>query len=326
MRINNTQAYKLGSNNSKNSQNVSHKGAREFVRTLANPNALTPTVLLETAVTGGRGYNAYKRGGVNELRERAFDDVLAALFWMKGVDFFNGIGNWIGKNVLKLETTEFDVGKDALRTPLKNLEQNITNPKLYTGFKFTKIVLSTILSTAFVGFALPKINQAITKSFMSKDAAKKVKEPNNEQQTTASNLDYVTIEEFEKQITKNKKSNEQQTSFKGLDLATVAHALENNKICKLLSSDVGITSGRVISARNKDEGLEYLFRDVASCFFYTASTPLIYKGLQHLTNSSATTTLDPVAAKQLSDHITEQIQANGGKINTKDFAQKVLGT
>ena len=71
MRINNIQT------STNNQGKVSHKGAREFVRTLANPDALTSTVLLETAVTGGRGYNAYKRGGVNELRERATDDILA---------------------------------------------------------------------------------------------------------------------------------------------------------------------------------------------------------------------------------------------------------
>ena len=320
MRINNTQAYKLGSNKN---QNVSHKGARQFLRTLADPNALTPTVILETSVTGGRGYNEYKRGGINALRERAFDDILAAVFWMKGVDFFNKIGDAIGKKLLGLETTEFDVGKDALRTPLENLQKKIPNSGVYAKFKFTKIILSTLLSTAFVGFALPKINQAITKHFMSKDASKKVMEPNTQQTNFSSKLSQVSIEEFEKQINSKKQNN---TSFKGLNIATVAHALENNKICKLLSSDVGITSGRVISARNKDEGLEYLFRDAASCVFYTASTPFFYSVMQKLTNSSSITTIDPVAAKQISDHIIEQLNANGGKMDAKTFAENILGT
>lgn len=319
MRINNTQNYKLGNNKN---QNISHKGARQFLRALADPNDLRSTIILETAVTGGRGYNAYKRGGVNELRERAFDDVLAAVFWMKGVDFFNQIGDWIGKKFLGLETTKFDVGKDALRTPLENLKEKVTNPKLYTGFKFTKIILSTLLSTAFVGFALPKINQAITKNFMSKDASKKVMEPNTQTPKKVSKLAQVSIDDFEKQIS-NKNKN--QTSFKGLDIATVAHALENNKICKLLSSDVGITSGRVISARNKDEGIEYLFRDAASCIFYTASTPFFYSVMQKATNSNAITTIDPVTAKQISDHIIEQLKTNGGKMNADSFAKKILG-
>ena len=241
---------------------------------------------------------------------------------MKGVDFFNKIGDAIGKKLLGLETTEFDVGKDALRTPLENLQKKIPNSGVYAKFKFTKIILSTLLSTAFVGFALPKINQAITKHFMSKDASKKVMEPNTQQTNFSSKLSQVSIEEFEKQINSKKQNN---TSFKGLNIATVAHALENNKICKLLSSDVGITSGRVISARNKDEGLEYLFRDAASCVFYTASTPFFYSVMQKLTNSSSITTIDPVAAKQISDHIIEQLNANGGKMDASDFEQKVLG-
>ena len=156
---------------------------------------------------------------------------------------------------------------------------------------------------------------------MSKDTAKKVKEEDNK--TNKYEYTKVSIDEFEKQIS-NKNKNK--TSFKGIDIATVAHALENNKICKLLTSDVGITSGRVISARNKDEGLEYLFRDAASCIFYTASTPFFYNVMKKATNSSPITTIDPVAAKQISDHIVEQLKANGGKMNADDFTKKILGT
>ena len=113
-------SFSQGNNNNKKYQ-VSNKGAREIVRTLADQDALASTILLESAVTGGRGYNAYKRGGSAELRERAFDDIVSAVFWMKGVDIFNKIGDKIGTHILKLPTTEFDVGKDALRTPFNNL-------------------------------------------------------------------------------------------------------------------------------------------------------------------------------------------------------------
>ena len=177
---------------------------------------------------------------------------------------------------------------------------------------------ASLLSTAFVGFALPKINQGITKFFMSKDTAKEVKKVNNEnpQQT---NFGFVSMEDFTKNISKKGKP-----SFKG-GIEIVAHYLENNKICKLLTSDVGITTGRVTSARNKDEGLEYLFRDVASSFFYTASTPLIYAGLQKATKSSGVTSIDPVAAKQVNDHLLKQLEQVGGKMKASDFAQATLG-
>lgn len=340
MRINNIQT-------NTNSQNkVSHKGAREFVRTLANPDALTSTVLLESAVTGGRGYNAYKRGGVNELRERATDDILAAVFWMKGVDIFNKIGDkLVGDRILKLPTTDFDMGRDALRTPFKNtiegFKQQGMNPndlakleKKLATYKFAKIIGASLLSTAFVGFALPKINQAITRAFMSKDKKEALKQGKNEKSSglidkgvataAVAQLASVSFEEFSKKI-----AGKENVSFKGLfspeTMSTVVHYLENNKICKLLTSDVGITTGRVASARNADEGLEYLFRDVASSFFYVASTPLIYKGLQKLTSSEGITSIDPVASKQVHQKLATLLNGVDG-MDVKEFAKKALGS
>lgn len=328
MKINSTQAYRLASNKN----NVSHKGAREVVRTLADPNSYVPTLLLECAVTGGRGYNAYKRGGVNELRERATDDIVSAFFWMKGVDIFNKIGDKFGQKVLNLPTTGFDMGKDALRKPFENVVEDLPNmgitqenvkkmQKKLATFKLCKIVAASILSTAFVGFALPKINQYITKLFMSKDAAKEVKKPNEPiPNIKTQTVGYVSIDEFG-----NKFKDKNSPSFKG-PLEFVAHNLENNKIWKLLTSDVGMTTGRVKSARNKDEGFEYLFRDVTSSFFYNASTPLICLGLQKATKSKGITAIDPVAAKQLNNKLLRQLEESGGSMNTSDFVKKTLGS
>ena len=178
MYIKNIQSETNNLQRNKNKQ-LSYKGAREIVRTLANPDSLATTMVLETSVTGGRSVNAYKRGGFAEFRERITDDILAALFWMKGVDIFNKLGDKFGKHVLKLPTTEFDVGKDALRTPFENLVQDLGDKvdaknlkkleKKLAAFKFSKIIISSIMATAFVGFALPKINQAITKRMFKKN-------------------------------------------------------------------------------------------------------------------------------------------------------------
>ena len=323
-------------NNNNKKYQVSNKGAREIVRTLADQDALASTILLESAVTGGRGYNAYKRGGSAELRERAFDDIVSAVFWMKGVDIFNKIGDKIGTHILKLPTTEFDVGKDALRTPFNNLvcdlSEKVTDAeamkkleKKLAVFKFSKIILSTLLATGFVGFALPKINQAITKKLMQNDNKGK------DSQNIQNNGDYsqfmsVSFDEFDKRTTAKEKP-----TFRGVSsntMTTVAHYLENNKVCKLLSSDVGILTGRVTTSRNKDEGAEYLFRDVTSSFFYMASTPLIYLLLQNLTGSSKYTSIDTVAAKQVHNMLLEQIRnADGtfGTIGVKEFTEKTIG-
>lgn len=328
MRINNIKT------SSQNQNNVSHKGARSLFRTLANPDSLASTVMLETAVTGGRGYNAYKRGGVTELRERAIDDITAAVFWMKGVDIFNKIGDKIGQKVFKLPTTEFDIGKDALRTPFKNRIADLPKmgvkpddvkklEKQLATFKFAKIISATVLSTAFVGFALPRIVQGITKTFMSKDKKENAQNKNIKNSPFVE-AQSISIEEFDKKI-----SDQNTPTFKGLFspevMTSICHYLENNKICKLLSSDVGITTGRVTSARNKDEGLEYLFRDTASSFFYVASTPLIYSGLQKLTGSKGYTSIDPVAAKDLHQTLLGQL-GEKGSLGVKEFAAKTLGS
>ena len=317
-------------NNKKESNKVSHKGVgtRELMRSFANPDSLATTLALECAVTSGRGTNAYKRGGMHELRERALDDVTSAIFWMGGVDIFNKLGNKFGEKVLKLPITEFDVGEDALRKPFKNLSENIDNKisdpvaaekmkKTLAKFKFTKVVLSSALAIGFVGFVLPKINQALTRFLFSKQKEEKNTQNNDVKNDRFSQLSVVNITDFE-----NKTSSANKPSFKGL--TTVAHLMENNRIVKMLTSDVGILTGRATTARNKDEAIEYAFRDSMSPIFYYASTPLIYNGLQKLTKSVGLTSIDPVASKQMT---TEMINQLGGKsMNVSEFAKKTMGT
>ena len=59
-------------NNKEYKNNISHKGMSPevLVRTLQDSEKYLTTVILEGGVTGGRGYNAYKRGGTPEKRRR----------------------------------------------------------------------------------------------------------------------------------------------------------------------------------------------------------------------------------------------------------------
>lgn len=317
---------------------ISHKGVspEQMVSLLSNPDSLARTITLESFVTGGRSANAYKRGGFPEFRETFTDNLISAIFWMKGVDLFNMIGDWVGKNILKLPTNEFDVGKDALRTPFKNVAAEVTQgmtpeaakqlESKLAKFKFSKIIISSLLATGFVGFALPKINQAITRSMMNKRLQDTFKD-NKEKPYSESLKQATSMEDFEKQLSNANKS--QQTSFKGVSpvvLTTTAHLLENNPIVKMLTCDVGILSGRMITARNPDEGREYLFRDTVSSFFYMASTPLIYLGLQKLTQSFPLTDIDAVSAKGLNEHLINILRENGtSSMPVEEFAQKAMG-
>ena len=331
MQVNNIQNTQLINNNKK----ASFKGGREILRTFANPDSLATTIALETSVTGGRGINAYKRGGKNEFRERFIDDVVSAVFWMKGVDIFNKMGDWFGKNVLKLPFTEFDLGKDALRNPVKNLENKIAETgvsgdalknlhKKHQVFKLSKIIPTSVLATAFVGFALPKINQGITDRIMSRNKMENKMDNKILEQNKI--MPYNVMKEHSFEAFDKKLNTKKSQSFKGVPIAAIAHTLENNKIAKMLTTDVGIITGRVTTARNADEAREYLFRDSMSPIFYYASTPLIYKGLQAITKSANTTNIDPVAAKEVTDIMLEQVKANGGHMQVEEFAARTIGT
>ena len=328
-------------NQYKYKNNISHKAMSPevLVRTLQDSEKYLTTIILEGGVTGGRGYNAYKRGGMPEFRERFADDVISAIFWMKGVDIFNGIFNKAGKKFLGIEKPEFDVGKDALRTPFENLlkqeklAKNLDDKALkslekkLSTFKFGKVVASTLMAIVFVGFILPKLYQGMTAKLMKKEKNEQTKnQPTNEAKQPNTINETIkkqsTFEEFNQKISKGS----DKTSFKGASnfITTAAYLLEKHKVVKLLSADVGILSGRMANARNKDEAIEYGFRDASSSFFYQASTPLIYLLLQKLTGSKKGTTIDPQAAKQITENLTQLIK-NNGSIKADDFAEKAMG-
>lgn len=332
------QIQNINTQNNKYKTNISHKAINPeaVVRTLRDSEKFATTMILEGGVTGGRGYNAYKRGGMPEFRERFLDDIISAVFWMKGVDIFNGLFNKFGKTFLGIDNPKFDVGKDALRTPFENLlkEQgkNLDDKakealrKKLTAFKFGKVIASTLLAITFVGFVVPKFYQTLTKKLMKKDKAENNNTNTQQQEEKQSTISEKIKEQNTIESFINKTSDSKQTSFKGAGnfITTATYLLEKHKVVKLLSTDVGILSGRMASARNKDEAIEYGFRDAASSFFYQASTPLLYGLFQLLTKSKKETTIDTVAAKQMTENLTQLVKDNGS-IKAEEFFEKAIG-
>lgn len=331
MQINNIQPKQYKNKYNKNNKNPNFKGGRELIKIFANSDSKITTAAIEACVTSGRSANAYKRGGKHELRECLLDNVISAVFWMYGVTACNKIGDLIGEKCLKLPITDFDIGKDNLRDPFKHVEKTMRETasdmksakaltKKLSAFKYTKVFASTIIATGFVGFVLPKINHHITKTLFAKNKMNDVL--NETPQTNADNkyahLQTISFEDFDKNI--NKKQN---PSFKGL-ISTVANRLENDTVCQLLTTDVGMLAGRVKNSRNKDEALEFAFRDSISPFFYYVNTPFMYWCLQKLTGSKGITSIDPVAAKRIHNEISQQL--NGGTLSTQEFAKKTIGT
>ncbi len=311
---------------------------RRFIRGLAS-RSLAPLILLECFVTGGRTYQAYQRGGFEEARERFTEESIGAAFWFAGVNMFNKMNDFIGKKVLKLHTANFDAQEDGVRKPLRNflhddkilkqkaklegktgkLIKNLTQKQIAI-FKALKIGSSILLANILVGFVVPKINQHITSIYHEKHFNNSDKSDNNQDKSQQINTQNVSMDKF------LKSDSNKNISF-GMNYGTllsVANKFENDHTYQLLSTDAGIAGGRTISARNNHERTEVLFRDLTSIYFYMFSMPNINRWLNQIEDGRKTR-LDPVAAKQVTDHLEELLKENGGRMSVEEFAKKAMG-
>lgn len=269
---------------------------------LQNSKSVLPILLVESAVITGRSYQGFKRGGKDELRERVFEETATAAIWLGGVKALNKLGDFIGKNILKLEKLDYDFGKDALR----NQSSNIPNPTKI--FKFSKIATSVLLTTGFVGFVLPKIKQNMTKKAKEKELANYIKVLGRA----------PTMEEF----VNNARAGKGPLNFKGgvpAWLMTATHNLENHNIWRLISTDAGIITGRVKSSRNKHEAREYLFRDLASMYFYMLALP---NTLWLLNKATKTPKINPQAAWETQKYLTKKL--GEGKFSVAELKNLLL--
>ena len=305
---------------------------RKFVTSLNKGGVLLPVILLEAAVDGGRTYQAYKRGGYTEARERASEEVTAGVFWLFGVKAFNALGDKIGKKFFKIENPKFSLAKDAVRTPFENMirDKNLEKQrKFLIGFKFAKITAAIALAWGLLGFVLPKINQKITKILMNKSK----KHQNNNTQNNAQPLIMSGIS-MDKFINLTKPHNNDKPAFKGINLntfATITNNLENHDIYKLLATDTGVFTGRAYNARNNDERVEIIVRDVGSIYFYLRCKDDVINLLSKYDGfGGKLSKLDPQTAMAVHNTLTKQLMRHiDNKKTTFDIdtvRKLVLGT
>ena len=299
---------------------------RRFVKGIAS-RSIAPLILLEAFVEAGRTYQAYQRGGFDEARERITEEIIGAAFWFSGVASFNKlIDKFIGKKLYKLPETDFDGAGDTLRDPIKNYlkkyADKFKDPKkaesMIAKFKFGKAISSIILANCLVGFAVPKLNQAITKQLRKH---RKNQPEESTQKSINMNTQRQNLNDFLHGMRKDKN-----VSF-GMSpqlLLSLANSFENTPKYQLLSTDVGIAGGRAICARNNHERTEVLFRDIASSFFYMFNMPIVAALLNKIQDGKSTR-LDPVAAKQVSDHLEAVLDAHNGSMKADAFKDFVLG-
>jgi len=284
-------------------------GVADFITTMTKKDAMAPIIALESTVTLGRTLQAYKRGGADEARERFIEEGTGAIVWLGGVKALNALGDKIlekkfGKN--------FDVGTDKiLRTPFKNFLKNSSNiglsPKNIALIKAAKVLASVILADTFIGLVVPPLNQKLTKKLRKKDESKKQQK-----------LQQDKLELSQKQ--------QKTPSFKGglSALNAFTNAIENTNTGKLLSTDAGLVSGRMYSARNNDERREIAIRDIGSIYFYMWAQNHVGNVLNFI-ESGKWSRLDPNTAVLLDEHLREILASKGGSMSVEEFKKAVLG-
>ena len=185
-------------------------------------------------------------------------------------------------------------------------------------FKFGKIASSILLTNAIIGFIVPKMNQAITKHYQKSINALSAQHPELMKNG-------VPFDEF---ATKDGKPSKDVSFGQGWTqtLLSLTHKFENEANYKLLSTDVGIAGGRAISARNKHERKEVLFRDVSSIYFYLFCRKHL-NGLLNQVEDGRWTRLDPVSADQVHNHISAHVTNKmNGTCSQEEFLKEILGT
>ena len=309
--------------------NTNNVMSRNFVKEMASDGFL-PVIALEAFVEGGRTLQAYNRGGFDEARERITEEFSGAVFWLGGVTALNWLFEKIGQKFLKLPNKVVDIASDEVRKPLTNY---LTNERTKDGakilektmarFKFAKVISSVLIANAFIGFVLPKVNQAITRSYhKNKSETAAVPAEQNNSQTINPFVARPMMDSF---APNKEKEDKKDVSF-GLNLLSIANKFESDRNYKLLSVDAGTASGRAYSARNNDERVEILFRDLSSIYFYMFNMQLMNNWLNKIEQKGVGTRLDPVSAEFTTKYMEEYFKSKGANsVNVETFAKEMLG-
>ena len=292
--------------------NISFNGGKERLATvitkMTKADALLPVIALEGCVVTGRTYQAYKRGKWDEARERFIEEIMGSITWLGGVMSLNWLGDKIVARILNSKGKNFDVGKDILRTPFDNFMnfmKKASNKKFsqteVACIKSAKVLTSIILTNLFIGFVVPKLNQALTKKIRHE---RKV--------------------EQEQQKILSPKTQTAEPAFKGGMNAVNAftNIIENTNTGKLLSSDAGILAGRTYNARKPEERREIAIRDVGSIYFYMWASGHV-GNLMNLAESGKATRLNPNTAKILDKHLQNFL--GDKEMTVEEFRTAVLG-
>jgi hypothetical protein len=91
-----------------------------------------------------------------------------------------------------------------------------------------------------------------------------------------------------------------------------------------LSTDAGLVSGRMYSARNNDERREIGIRDIGSMYFFYWAIGHV-GNLLNLIETGHASRLNPNSAAILNEMLTKFLEENGNSMDVNEFQKLVLG-
>lgn len=251
-------------------------------------------------------------------RERFIDEYGTSLIWFGGVPAVEWICNkFINKKGINpaINFKLFE-NKDTVDFTQQNIENNIkrfknlapnevkelevakASAKSVKNLTAAKYAAAIAIPVALMGFVLPKSNFALTRYLMDKDAKKgllpekylktiqnndlqyksenQTRDEYNKLYKPANNTQFASLNSMKN--TNNTTDND--TNFKGF--ASFMTGLTHPQ--KMCATDVGLTVGRVTTARKKNEAIENGFRMLGMIYLNFRAPKKIEKGLDYLTN------------------------------------------
>lgn len=221
-------------------------------------------------------------------RERIIDEYGTSAVWLGGIPLLGlacdkfiqktGFSPKIDTKLLKETSSQglyknINKFKNLAPEAIADLEKVAKNKKMFIGLQIGKLLTTTLIPIALMGFILPKLNYKYTQ--------RKLNEAQNNSNLCSK---YISIDKFENTISKKS------PSFKGIE-----NFLNMSDLQKMTILDAGLTVGRVNTSRNKNEKAEMLFKMRGMCYLNYIAPKNIEKLLNKITKSlfGLNTVLDP---------------------------------
>ena len=242
----------------------------------------------KVAMTYNQNLKDSKQTANNALRERFIDEYGTSAIWLGGIPLLDRICNKtirkcgynpaINSNLFKESSNQgikYNIDKFGQSAPdeVKDLKKVLANKSVYEKLAAVRFLISTMIPIYLMGFALPKLNFALTERLRKKEESK---------------IEISKTDSY---------NSEYRPAFKGIS----APLANMSTVNKMAITDGGLTIGRVMTARNRFEKLEMAFKMLGMMFLNFVAPIWIAKNFGTLSNKFFKTNvnLDP---KLLSDN------------------------